>query len=167
VSEHTTLKGHELVIEETIITTENWGVMKVNTGNQEKLLMSILPKHRFLETHACKRKEARIFDNDNVYETRGAYLCENISNPLQHTMIRLIASMTAKHTIHNVHLLNDMYVYMEKEPCIMCAMALLHSRVKGVFFSQTSCDMGGFSKYRLHLLKEVNHRFVAGTVSET
>ena len=34
------------------------------------------------------------------------------------------------------YLLSDLDVVLEVEPCIMCAMALLHSRVRRLFFAQ-------------------------------
>jgi len=50
-------------------------------------------------------------------------------------------------------------VYMTHEPCIMCCMALLHSRAKSVFFIQPSHGGGLVSAVRLHALPAINHRF--------
>merc|ERR1711890_120645 len=43
-----------------------------------------------------------------------------------------------KDTNDNAYLLTKYDVYLSHEPCIMCAMALVHSRVARVFFAQPS-----------------------------
>jgi tRNA-specific adenosine deaminase 3 len=52
-------------------------------------------------------------------------------------------------------------LYVTREPCVMCAMALVHSRVKRVFFGCKSINgSGGLAgKVRIHHLKNINHHF--------
>lgn len=54
----------------------------------------------------------------------------------------------------------DCYVF--REPCAMCAMALVHSRLRRIVFCRgdTSGGMLGGSGVRLHSLKSLNHHFV-------
>lgn len=47
---------------------------------------------------------------------------------------------------------------LHDEPCLFCAMALLHSRIQRVFYTRRSVD-GGFSKHRLHEHAKLNHHF--------
>jgi tRNA(Arg) A34 adenosine deaminase TadA len=51
-------------------------------------------------------------------------------------------------------------VFLLHEPCAMCAMALLHSRVGRVFFHHPNLTSGAVrSVVRLHTLDNVNHRY--------
>ncbi|KDR82703.1 hypothetical protein GALMADRAFT_88274 [Galerina marginata CBS 339.88] len=58
------------------------------------------------------------------------------------------------------YLLTDRTFFITHEPCIMCSMALLHSRVKEVFFLYSMGKTGGCGGCAcLPTLKGVNHRF--------
>ncbi|VDO06004.1 unnamed protein product [Rodentolepis nana] len=59
------------------------------------------------------------------------------------------------------YLLTDCDVYLSMEPCIMCSMALLHSRVGRVFIAKRLSSIGGMlSRWKLPLVKAVNHHFL-------
>nr|CDS15615.1 cytidine and deoxycytidylate deaminase [Echinococcus granulosus] len=59
------------------------------------------------------------------------------------------------------YLLTDCDVYLSTEPCLMCAMALLHSRVKRVFIARRLPSIGGMcSRWKLPLVKGVNHHLL-------
>lgn len=61
-------------------------------------------------------------------------------------------------------------LYVTREPCVMCAMALVHSRVKRVFFGcESNNESGGLAgKVSIHHLKNINHHFevFAGVLEE-
>lgn len=50
-------------------------------------------------------------------------------------------------------------LYLTREPCIMCAMALVHSRISRVFYGAASPDGALGTKYKIHCQKELNHHF--------
>lgn len=54
-------------------------------------------------------------------------------------------------------------VYVTREPCVMCAMALVHSRARKVFYGCAATDGGpgglGGGAVSVHFLKGINHRF--------
>jgi tRNA(Arg) A34 adenosine deaminase TadA len=58
------------------------------------------------------------------------------------------------------YLCTGMDLYILHEPCIMCSMALLHSRIGRVFYMHPSPEQGGLgSAYKIHCHPSLNHKF--------
>ena len=64
------------------------------------------------------------------------------------------------------YLCSNYECFLSQDPCIMCAMALVHSRFKRVFIYSGSsseewsqCNDHAFQTHKLHLLKNLNHHY--------
>ncbi|KAI0084800.1 cytidine deaminase-like protein [Irpex rosettiformis] len=105
------------------------------------------------------------------------------AHPLHHAvlnLVRLVASQRAAASTPDVtntaanpddtdgrngahYLLTDLTLFLSHEPCIMCSMALLHSRVKEIFYLSPMKKTGGCGSIAcLPKLPGVNHRFTIG-----
>ncbi|KAJ4491294.1 cytidine deaminase-like protein [Lentinula edodes] len=89
------------------------------------------------------------------------------SHPLRHAvlnLIRRVADLEADNSPSSEngsnYLLTGRSVFLSHEPCIMCSMALLHSRVKQIFYLNPMRRTGGCGGVTcLPTLQGVNHRF--------
>lgn len=50
-------------------------------------------------------------------------------------------------------------VYLSEEPCMLCAMALVHSRVRTVFYERPMANGALGSLAKLHTLRALNHHY--------
>lgn len=58
------------------------------------------------------------------------------------------------------YLCTGYYVYMLKEPCLMCSMGLVHARINKVFFCRDNLSSGALhSTVKVHTIKDLNHHF--------
>lgn len=90
-------------------------------------------------------------------------------HPLKHAVINLIRQIADHRAETDVsgnvengahYLLTSLSLFITHEPCIMCSMALLHSRVKEVFYLIPMAKTGGCGGIAcLPNLEGVNHRF--------
>ncbi|UJR38549.1 hypothetical protein I4U23_031215 [Adineta vaga] len=117
---------------------------------------------------------AIIVDNDGQIPLVGTRDYRH-EHPLQHSTIVAIDSLSKnsfylrenllekfleKSQPKKSYLLNGCSIYLTYEPCIMCSMALLHSRISNVYYLYRNQQYGALgSIYKLHTSKKTNHRF--------
>ncbi|KAJ2779171.1 adenosine deaminase, tRNA-specific 3 [Coemansia interrupta] len=87
-------------------------------------------------------------------------------NPLRHAVMECIGQVAAAELRRRKrpaadagYLCAGLDVFSTKEPCVMCCMALVHSRVGRLFFVDSDAAGGGISRYALHARKALNHHF--------
>jgi tRNA-specific adenosine deaminase 3 len=112
-----------------------------------------------------------------TYCPGGGYSIGNVnqqkpSHPLHHTIISALTNVSNHHLdlysskesarkqrLNEPYLCTGCDVYVTHEPCIMCVMALLHSRVARVYYLEgMSRGVGGIG-VGVHWCKELNHKF--------
>ena len=96
----------------------------------------------------------------------GYNLVETLNDPTAHAEI--VALREATHTVRDWRLPNA-NVYVTLEPCIMCAAALVHARVKRVVYGARDYRWGGMgSLFDLAHDPRINHEIevVAGVMEK-
>ncbi|WRT64013.1 uncharacterized protein IL334_000940 [Kwoniella shivajii] len=102
------------------------------------------------------------------------------NHPLRHATLNCVASIAHLRTIKPFtdvpptrngadYLLTSLTLFITHEPCVMCSMALLHSRVREVFYVFPRKKGGGFDAnpdksttgLGIHARRDLNHRFEA------
>lgn len=124
------------------------------------------------KSQELKRDVAMVVDGNITLQSS---VCESINHPLRHCCVNAV-NQIAVDQVKNVvqdgkspelpYLCTNFDVFVTREPCLMCSMALLHSRIKRLFFLEATthfnygCSMdGSFSVMKLHVNPKLNHRF--------
>ncbi|KAL7420180.1 tRNA-specific adenosine deaminase subunit tad3 [Cryptotrichosporon argae] len=92
------------------------------------------------------------------------------AHPLRHAVLNCVANIARLRTVPPFadavparngadYLLTSLTLFTTHEPCVMCCMALLHSRVSQVFYVHPSNGGGFEGVYQVHGRKDLNHRF--------
>ncbi|PAV80150.1 hypothetical protein WR25_19939 [Diploscapter pachys] len=87
---------------------------------------------------------------------------------LGHSAIETVQELAKMEREDGSYLATDCDVFVDKEPCGMCAMALVHARAKRVFFNKPSKN--GVLKegpWQLHLEPSLNHHYAVFHLDKT
>jgi tRNA-specific adenosine deaminase 3 len=88
--------------------------------------------------------------------------CDRCHGHIDHGAIRALAVASKRAPATGSYLCTGLDVYSFLEPCVMCAMAMVHSRVGRLFYCQRNPDFGGIeSQAQVHSNPRLNHHFLA------
>ncbi|MDR1720789.1 MAG: tRNA adenosine(34) deaminase TadA [Endomicrobium sp.] len=110
---------------------------------------------------AYKAKEAQevpigaVIVKDRKIIARGFNKCISSLDPTAHA--ENVALRKAAKKLKNYRL-NNCYIYVTIEPCIMCLGALINARIKRVTFGAFDRKAGACSAYRITEHKKFNHK---------
>lgn len=100
--------------------------------------------------------------NTNHIITTDISDCLQCNGHISHGVIRALAKASKYSADNGSYLCTDLDVYCYYEPCVMCAMAMVHSRVGRLFFVTKNSNFGGImSQVQIHSCPSINHRFRA------
>ncbi|KAL3900602.1 MAG: hypothetical protein SGCHY_001218 [Lobulomycetales sp.] len=112
---------------------------------------------------ACTESQSVIASPDGLVIVSA---CSSSLHPLAHEIMECIGKIAQirKDDAANSssYLCKDLDLWTWTEPCVMCAMALLHSRVSRVFIREKRPQGGGgafSSPYLVHGKRGLNHRY--------
>lgn len=107
-----------------------------------------------------------------AYDTSRDIYENIIGHPLNHCSMNLIEelstqlsnSITRKRDhpagLDDQYLCTGYDIYLTREPCIMCSMALVHSRIARIIYGMDNKNAGGVgSRYILHSYPSINHHY--------
>ncbi|XP_052767346.1 probable inactive tRNA-specific adenosine deaminase-like protein 3 [Mya arenaria] len=57
------------------------------------------------------------------------------------------------------YLCTGYHMYITREPCVMCAMALVHSRVERVYYGSSDPEGGLGTRHKVHVQPGLNHHY--------
>lgn len=126
----------------------------------------------FRKSEELKKDVAIVVDGNTELQIG---VCQSINHPLRHCCVNAVDLIAASQTndvaqdikySENPYLCTNFDLFVTREPCLMCSMALLHSRIKRLFFLDANtpvthgCPMdGSFRVMKLHVNPKLNHRF--------
>lgn len=139
-------------------------------------LFEKIPKHDDCCSNVCIIEDP--CDHTVVYRTNNTQINQDKVHPLKHAVIKTLESVAlsqslGKHSgqrasanLADPYLCTGFNVYLLNEPCLMCSMALVHSRVGKVFYINENQQGALATGYGLHFLKELNHHYQVYQVSK-
>lgn len=109
-----------------------------------------------------------------IYESKSTNMAcsqPKLSYPFDHCVLSALSGCTKNKRISRnnriPYLLSGCIAILSHEPCTMCSMALLHSRIDAVIFYNYNNDSGALgSNCFLHSMESLNHHFPVYTLDK-
>ena len=77
----------------------------------------------------------------------------------EHSIVRALNNFFETNDSVLQHLCTGLDIFVYQEPCLMCAAALVHSRMARVFFVEPSSNGAVKTSIKLQHLNGINHRY--------
>lgn len=143
------------------------------SNNNTKRIYHVLHHCAITCIDSLARQQKHEFDNSNNKNTHNINANETPHNHRLHVlqespmlnsndMVNVNDSIIDKQVeqCERQYLCTGYDVYMSHEPCLMCSMALLHSRIRTVYYAISNKQDGALgSNHQLHLQQSLNHHF--------
>ncbi|KAG6473798.1 tRNA-specific adenosine deaminase TAD3-like [Zingiber officinale] len=121
-------------------------------------------------------RDRKLFPNSDVSESKSEALdvllhttdkCPSKRQKIEEQIIDKEVSDNLKHTeIMRPYLCTGFDIYLVWEPCPMCAMALVHQRIRRIFYALPNPNIGALgSVYKLQAEKSLNHHYSVFRIS--
>ena len=95
------------------------------------------------------------FDDPDVISCNGKRKQELVPCDALHSTKKL----KREKNCNDDYLCTGYHIYFAIEPCLMCTMALVHSRISRIFFGRCREDFGGVAQAKLQEITALNHSF--------
>lgn len=103
----------------------------------------------------------KIPNTDHIISTNVSD-CTHCDGHINHGVLNALGEASKYSSENDSYLCTGLDVYCYFEPCVMCSMAMVHSRVGRLFFVANNPKYGGIiSQAQIHSCPSINHRFRA------
>ncbi|KEG12969.1 putative deaminase [Trypanosoma grayi] len=121
----------------------------------------------YIPVDGCKCDESIVLDHPVTYVLKelariqsGDASNAEVVSYLANNMDLIVSHEPASNAEVVSYLANNMDLIVSHEPCVMCSMALVHSRIRRVFYCFPNRTHGGLgSVFPVHSIPSLNHHF--------
>jgi tRNA-specific adenosine deaminase 3 len=132
-------------------------VLKLSNHNSNKSAALIVdPKNQAIVSSGIDRRDEHPLWHSVIQSINNSSLRDHSNDPI----LKLgLTSLKFREQDSESYLCTGYYAYLTHEPCGMCAMALVHSRISKVFYLNETKHGFLCTKCKLHCINDLNHRF--------